>query len=116
MRYDAAQLWRHQLALKIPGGWTIPAFVSAGGLVRSDEYAVALFAEISMCPGIAHHRELRLVGDQLRHRFRYQVVMQHVGDWRAVLGPGGNLAAIGAAGVHDMLATQIARAGLQQPF
>ena len=42
--------------------------------------------------------------------------MQHVGDRRAVAGPGGNLVAIGAAGVHDMLAPQLALIGGHQPL
>ena len=116
MRHNAVQLRRDQLAIEIPGGWTIPTFVRASGLVRSDKDAVALFAEIGMRPGIPHHRQLRLVRDQLRYRFSDKVVMQHVGDRRAVAGPGSNLVAIGATGVHDMLAMQLALIGGHQPF
>ncbi len=67
-------------------------------------------------PGIAHHRQFRLVRDQLRHRLGDDVVMQHVGDRYAVAGPGANHVAIGAAGVHHMLAADLALIGDHQPF
>ena len=113
---QAIEFRRHQFALEIPRRRAVPARMRARGLVGAEQNATALLAKIAVRPRIAHDRQLARAADQLRHRFGNHVVVQHVGDPRAVPGPAGDHVAIGAGGVHHVLATNVALVGADQPF
>ena len=85
---QSVEFGRDQFRLEIPSRrLAVPAHMRGLGLVRPDENAVGLLAQIGMRVGIAHHRQFHFEIDQFLERLGDHVVMQHVGDRHIVPGP-----------------------------
>ncbi len=67
-------------------------------------------------PVIAHDRQFLVERLELRHRVGDEVMVRHRGCGQVISRPQRDLPRIGAAGVDDMFAGDIALFGLDQPF
>ena len=115
--HDAVIVRLKEFVLSLPRALVFPHRVRIGLFVDADQALLLLHADIAgHQPVIAHDRQFLVEGPELRHRVGDEVVVRHRGRRKVVSGPERDLPRIGAAGVDNMFAGDVALLGLHQPF